>query len=60
MKYEVTIKEIEIYIIEVDATDEDNAYDKAWDKLGSDDKDDYHSNSDAETEVKELKQSSID
>lgn len=50
----VTIKEIEIYTVKVEADNEDEATDKAWEMLDTKDKFDYHNNSDGETEVYEL------
>jgi len=51
-KYEVKVKETEIYILTVEADNEYHARDIAWDKLmEADDKDVYFDESDGETEV---------
>ncbi|MCP4493286.1 MAG: hypothetical protein GY820_39180 [Gammaproteobacteria bacterium] len=51
-KYDVEIKEIDIYIIEgVDATDESDAIDEAWELLESEGKDKYYYDSDGESEA---------
>lgn len=50
-KYEVVLKQSEIYIVTVVADDEEEAKELAWDKLSSDDnnKYDYHHDSVGET-----------
>lgn len=51
-RFGVTIKEIECYNIEVDAVDEDEAQEKAWEILTScEDKDVYHDDSEGQTTV---------
>ena len=54
-KYEVTLKEIEIYVITIEACDHDEAIRKAWDMLDSEEsKQNYHHDSDCEDEFYEL------
>lgn len=46
-KYEVQLKDIEIYRVEVDADSEDDAIDKAWEAIESEEgKMNYHEDSD--------------
>ena len=55
MKYEVTIKQIEQYIIdEVEAASEDEAIKKAWEMMGEKGKEHFHDDSDSESEAYEL------
>lgn len=56
MKYEVTIREIEIYTVPVEADSIAEAKDKAWDLLtdNNENKAKYHNDSDGESEAIEL------
>lgn len=47
MKYRVTIEETEIYVFEVEATNEKSAHDKAFEILDNETKENYHSDSKA-------------
>ena len=54
-KYRVTLKEIEIYEIEVVAEDGYSAINEAWETLmNAPDKGIYHNDSDGESDVEEL------
>lgn len=55
-KYEVTIREIEIYVVPVEAENEDQASEIAWEMIteNEDSKYKYHNDSDGETEVEEI------
>jgi len=50
-KYEVTLKEIEIYVVNVEAEDEDEAVTKAWVTLHEQGKNSFYSDSDSEAIV---------
>lgn len=54
-KFEVTVKEIEIYILEVEADSEDLAREKAYIILDGEDADKavYHNDSDSEAHVQD-------
>lgn len=54
--YEVTIKEIEIYVIdEIEANSEDEAKEMAWELITDDEgKQKYHNDSDGKSEALEL------
>lgn len=57
MKYEVTIREIEIYSLEVEAETDEEAQDKAWELLTEGDeknKGQYHHDSDGSSEAYEI------
>lgn len=56
MKYEVEIKEIAVYQIEVEADDEEEACNKAWDMLAEDEKTKalYFFDSDGEAQATEI------
>ena len=53
-KYEVTLKETEIYRFEVEADNAGSALDTAYELLDSDKKQSYHQDSDGESEVNKL------
>ena len=54
-KYEVTLKEIEVYHFDkIEAVDRSEAEEKAWALLSGDDKYKYHQDSDGESEILEL------
>jgi len=50
-KYEVTLKEIEIYVVNVEAESEKEAKNKAWEILEENGRDKYHNDSDGEAEI---------
>jgi hypothetical protein len=52
-RFEVAIRQIEVYSVEVEAEDEQEAEDKAW-ELVMNDRDEYHIDSDASTKVYQL------
>lgn len=58
MKYEVTLKETEIYILEVEVDgDEVEAIDKAWKMLsdnGNDHRTEYHSDTESDAEAEAI------
>lgn len=55
MEYEVTLKEIEIYVVTVEAANEEEARNAAWEKLTEDgNKYKYHHDSDGESEAIEV------
>ena len=55
MKYQVTLKEIEIYVMEVSADCEEEAIDKAYELIGTKKgKLTYHDDSDSESDIEEL------
>ena len=54
-KYEVILKEIEIYVVEIEAETEEEALDKAWDTvMTKEGKLNYYHESDGDSEVHEL------
>jgi hypothetical protein len=54
-KYEVKLKDIEIYVIKVRADDKDNAIDKAWEMICTEDgKSEHHYDSDGEGDATEI------
>lgn len=55
-KYQVILKEIEIYCIEVEADSSNDACDKAWDILTESERNkaQYHDDSDGESEAFEV------
>lgn len=54
-KYEVTIKQIEIYVFEeVEADSEDAALEKCYEIMDTDEKNKYHSDSDSDGSAYEL------
>lgn len=54
-KYEVTLKEIEIYTLEVEAKSLDDAIEKAWNEIQEyDGKDKYHNMSDGSATATEI------
>ena len=55
MKFEVTIKEIEIYEMEVEAEDKDAAIEQAWEMIDTEEgKAKYHNDSDGESSAVEI------
>lgn len=54
MKFEVRIKQIEIYDLEIEADSEQEAIEVAHEKLASEDKHKYHVDSDGEDTAYEI------
>ena len=52
--YEVTIRETEVYIVEVEANNDFEAEDQAWKKLEQEGRDGYHNDSDSDVEICEI------
>lgn len=55
-KYEVVLKEIEVYVVRVEADSEESAIDKAWDEITDceEHKFKYHNDSEAESKAYEI------
>ncbi len=53
-KFEVTVKQIEIYNFEFEAEDEESAIEKADEIMGTDEKYKYHNDSDGECTAYEI------
>ena len=51
MKYEVTLKEIEIYVVNVEADSEEEAKQEAWATLEENGRSSFHTDSDGEAEI---------
>jgi len=55
MKYEIILKEIEVYVLDIEADSEDEALQMAYSKIDSEDgRANYHHDSDGEYEIFEL------